>query len=566
MGNAASKPAQHQLYILRVSNMSLPLCPFIHAITKFGDSSVSDTDPRAFREILSREDLRLEILDLLTRERFSVCVPRGTERLGLNVIKTEGPVHPLNIRVINAREGGLFRLNDQILGLENLYIPDESSFVQHIKDNIGKEASFVIIRNGAVVVEAVELSNDMGCEIASGILFKPDAVEYRMRDYDGSIKKETNEARKEVAGEGARGVAEAGDEMKAALEEGANPNEAAENAQLAVPEPAGVAPDAANGIAAEAAPEHAGPDANQGAVATADQPQADETRATEGGKGQEGTREGCPAFADHTYNDHDANDRICEAAGIMPESSYVAGMKAPESDRALLVNGKFASADGFVNEENGLVMTKDAFDQRRESIEAEAPPHQNAAVAESEAVPGYSIDDRQGERSTASKGSIKNIFNESSDDELPFASSKTAGQQEPTLDNGGRVPNRPEGGALQRGTQPSFFSEQPASGAAYTGSHRFDEPEAQPVYASRSYAGAGASPSAFSPSDNSEQSTASELTPQSGSTHKSAPALDDQPFPLYSSAASRTRSEPALAKRISEIEFESTDEPASDGE
>lgn len=189
MGNTPSV-LQNHLYVLKVTNNSLPICPFLHTIIKYNGTPIQDTDPRIFKEILSKLDLTLEIMDLRDKSIFTVCIPKGTEKLGLNVIKIKGEICLMKMRVNTVREHCPFKMNDQILGIENLYSENEEELIKNIKEQEGKSARIVIIRDGQVVVQETPISKDLGCEVGTGLFFKvDDETEYFMENYNGELKK-----------------------------------------------------------------------------------------------------------------------------------------------------------------------------------------------------------------------------------------------------------------------------------------------------------------------------------------------------------------------------------------
>ena len=145
MGNTPSEIKQ-QFYILKVSNKDLPLCPFIHAIIKYNNQPIIDTDPRIFKEILVNSDLVLDIVDIRDNSTFSITIPKGTEKLGLNVMKIKDSISLMKIRINNVREGCPFQINDQILGIENVYSEDEDTLIRNIKNSIGKMLNLIIYK------------------------------------------------------------------------------------------------------------------------------------------------------------------------------------------------------------------------------------------------------------------------------------------------------------------------------------------------------------------------------------------------------------------------------------
>lgn len=195
MGNSVSNIQQH-FYILKVSNSALPLCPFLHTITKYNGASVAETDPRVLKEILASTDLVLEVMDIRDASHFMVSIPAGTDCLGLSVTRIKGSISPHKARVTSVRDGSALQVGDQILGIENVYTEDDSGLIRHIKSSVGRSIRLVLVRNGQLLAEEVEIKSDMGCEIGTGILYKPGKDEYYMPNYDGRIRKKyLNDAR-----------------------------------------------------------------------------------------------------------------------------------------------------------------------------------------------------------------------------------------------------------------------------------------------------------------------------------------------------------------------------------
>jgi len=256
MGNITSTAYPH-LYIIKMTNNSLPLVPFLHTILKYNNKTINDTDPRIFMNILQETDLTLEIMDLRNKNKFEITIPRGTSRLGINVIKLNGDIKPFKLTVVNVKgwnwkesdgEGETwkesdtgresvgnvlnnennnlnnennnlnmsnmnnnennfsntfktntfktntfkanFKVNDKILGLENMFFEGEDEMINYIKRNVGSLVNFVIIRDGKVKLVPMELKEEMGCELKSGIFYKLNNDEYFVEGYTGEIRKE----------------------------------------------------------------------------------------------------------------------------------------------------------------------------------------------------------------------------------------------------------------------------------------------------------------------------------------------------------------------------------------
>lgn len=420
MGNSLSSVKQH-LYILKVSNLSLPLCPFIHTIIGFNDRPVSDTDPRVFREILSSSDLVLEIMDIRDSSTFRVCVPQGTERLGLNVIKLKDEVSLLNVRVTNVRDGSCFRASDQILGIENVYLETEEQLINHIKNNVGSNAVLVLARDECVVTEKLELKSDMGCEIGVGILYKPSPVDYYMSAYDQKIKRLYDEG---------------GDKIRTNTQDDQEARSAVKND----------APDIANG---KMLPENKDGDQTvqnkieKGATSVqidqfknlgipkveGGRPPKEEDRQETSNQLPAASSKTCTAVHTPDEIESNSNNRICNEIGLSPEAKYVQGEKDLHQEGAVLVNDTFAHKDDFINDSTGLRMKEEAFNKRKrmheDKVEQVEPSQEKLEAClngerifiEDEEKRLLPRDDSAEEQSH----SMRNIFDDTDEnDRLPF--------------------------------------------------------------------------------------------------------------------------------------------------
>lgn len=186
MGNNISELAEH-LYILKMVNNDLPLVPFIHTITKYNGQQIKSTDPRIFKEILAASSLILEIMDVRDRSTFTIEIPQGTEKLGINVVKVKGNVHPLRIRLLSARQDGPFMIDDQILGIENVFLESEDEFVRCLKTRKGENIQLIVARGGSVLSVSVDVEDDLGCEIGTGLFYQIDGKDYYMNGYNSKV-------------------------------------------------------------------------------------------------------------------------------------------------------------------------------------------------------------------------------------------------------------------------------------------------------------------------------------------------------------------------------------------
>lgn len=197
MGSTTSQPITH-LYILRVDNPDIPLVPFIHSIIKYNNNSISDVDPQVFSSILKNSNLLLEICDVRTGSRFTIDVPAGTTKLGINVVKIHGDVHLLGIEVLSALDGCEFIIGDKILGIENVYLESVKEFINYIESNIGQRITFIILRNGIIIKKSIILKDRLGCEIGSGFMYQVNDTELSMENYNGKIRKNNEEKDKMI--------------------------------------------------------------------------------------------------------------------------------------------------------------------------------------------------------------------------------------------------------------------------------------------------------------------------------------------------------------------------------
>lgn len=415
MGNKASSIRQH-LYILKVSNPALPVCPFIHTITKYNGAPIVDTDPRIFREILLSSDLALEIMDIRSRAVFDICVPRGTARLGVNVVKTHGDVSLLKMRVTNVREGSALRIDDHILGIENMHLRDEDELVEHIKSSIGSEGGcmlrMVLVRNGAVCVEEVEAKDDMGCELGMGILHRVGMSEYYMANYDGGIRRQYSSAGAvspaDEVGDGDEGYATDGERDMVSV--GGNEKSS----------------DDAGGSGIEA---HDAEESDQGYASDhEDRMECSLDRLSVGVSiGEEGLEassrpgNGEPGAPGSSLHDSQIA-RIYGEAGLEPENKFLAGTKKVDGGAAVLINQSFANKEDLVGDGLGIQMKAEAFERRREEHDSmlsgahSGPVHGDDAVSREE----DGAENGRRKESCADSG----IFDsDGSDVELPFPTS-----------------------------------------------------------------------------------------------------------------------------------------------
>lgn len=188
MGNTQSMPRPN-LYITKVSNNDLPLCPFIHTVLSFNSQPPQTLDPQLLKKTLMENDVCLEIMDIRNNSRFKITLPRGLEILGITVVKLIKIPELLNIRVIAVKESSTVQLmaDDQIVGIADYFCEDEDELIYALKTSSSSQV--VVLRNEHA--ELIELqSGDLGCEIGIGMLFKPKNLDYKMKNYNGNIMRE----------------------------------------------------------------------------------------------------------------------------------------------------------------------------------------------------------------------------------------------------------------------------------------------------------------------------------------------------------------------------------------
>jgi len=190
MGNAQSLP-KHNFYLTRVTNLDLPLVPFIHTITGFNNTSLRDVEPTRLKEVLRTQDLCLEVLDIVLNRQFQVRIPQGSiadGRIGINVTKLAALPTPLRAQVTAVRESAEtpLKVGDRILGIDNVYVENEEELFFEIKSS--KQMRLVVLRDDKV--EIMEYSGpEMGCEVGTGLIYTVPEKEYKMKGYNGKIVK-----------------------------------------------------------------------------------------------------------------------------------------------------------------------------------------------------------------------------------------------------------------------------------------------------------------------------------------------------------------------------------------
>lgn len=194
MGNTQSLP-KHNFYLTKVSNIDLPLVPFIHTIVGYNNTPVRDTDPLVLREILNTQDLCLDVLDILLNRIFKVTIPKfsgESEKLGINIIKLKNIPTLMKIQVTAVKESSstTLRTGDHIIGIENSYAENEDELFYELKSNV--KVRLVVLRGDKGYVVENE-GTELGCGIGYGLLYSIPEREYFMSEYTGRIKRVVEE-------------------------------------------------------------------------------------------------------------------------------------------------------------------------------------------------------------------------------------------------------------------------------------------------------------------------------------------------------------------------------------
>lgn len=194
MGGMQSLP-KHNFYITKVTNMDLPLVPFLHTIVSLNNTPIRDADPAKLRDLLRTQSVCLEVLDIIINKRFTVTIPmngcNGDGKMGINVMRLTTIPVPLKAQVTSIRESAKtpLRIGDRVLGIDNSYVENEDELFFEIKSN--NEIKLVVLRGDQV--EVLECTGpEMGCEVATGLIYTIPVGEYAMKGYTGKVQKVWN--------------------------------------------------------------------------------------------------------------------------------------------------------------------------------------------------------------------------------------------------------------------------------------------------------------------------------------------------------------------------------------
>jgi len=382
MGNIQSMP-KINLYITKVSNDDLPLCPFIHTIVSFNCPNPQELDPVLLKKTLMERDLHLEIMDIRNSSKFMITVPCGTEKLGITVVKLSKIPNLLNIRVIAVKESSSVPLlaGDQIVGISDCFCEDEDELVYTLKTNMFSQ--IVVLRDSHV--ELVEIkSGDLGCEIGLGMLFKPTELDYNMKSYNGTIKRESGEAKKEV-----ENTNDASEEKKPSSNEVNEPRndsisvgqdknieESAQSASIAdkfnescsisacQDEKEDLNEKQLNSAAVSQEEQHATPE-NPG---TPEKESVPELNAPELGKRTASYVYKPPKnFENKNMPLNQRNSKsIYAEAGVPPENQFLKGAGQPKPEKAQLLDKSFATKEDFVKKDGETKLKDSVYDERKE--------------------------------------------------------------------------------------------------------------------------------------------------------------------------------------------------------
>lgn len=425
MGNTQSLPKRN-FYITRVTNMDLPLVPFVHTIVGFNNTPVRDTDPIKLKEVLRTQDLCLEVLDVILNKRFQVVIPQGGTsdgKMGINVTKLAALPVPLRAQITAVRETAdtPLRAGDRILGIDNVYVENEEELFFEIKSN--REVRLVVLRGDEV--ELMDCKGpEIGCEVGTGLLYSVPEREYVMRGYTGKIVKggvtSSNVASQDAVGEEGVNQDEAintlGVENLTGVETSSNDLLRNELAALSLSESGGVAPSANTGAIPPHTNTHSGsgvPSANNeginggsvaphtntysgstvpsvnthsesGANGTDAMDSSEPTRQPQAPVRPSGSTSGLnvlnkdkttsyayisPRSQDHApapINQTNAS-RIYEEAGVPPEDVYFAGERTGTRDPVMIINSSAVCKGDLVMKDGETRIKDEAYEERKKN-------------------------------------------------------------------------------------------------------------------------------------------------------------------------------------------------------
>lgn len=192
MGNQPSEIRTY-LYIVKQTNVNLPLVPFLHVIKDV----VVDGHYCGLGAISQYKEktIFLEVLNILTGQSFfcqldasNLITKEDKQSLGINVAEISYiPVVPA-IRILSTKNV-LFKEGDQILGFEN---KNNTDLLELLEEG-GENRKIVVLRDNEVfTVETTTMYLD--CEIGTGILYKVEKQEdIFIKGYNGNITKQYDE-------------------------------------------------------------------------------------------------------------------------------------------------------------------------------------------------------------------------------------------------------------------------------------------------------------------------------------------------------------------------------------
>lgn len=209
MGNGHSI-FKNYYYITRVTNLNLPLVPFVHLIIGYNNMPANGMNHSVHQQSSGPQNLVLDVLDLALNQTFKLTIPKfnyqsnfmnniGTQHgyscfsfidptLGITVVNIKELPVLLKMRVISIKKSSNTKLevNDNILGIEGEYCLNEQNLIERIKGD--GNVRLLAIRNGEVIAVDVE-NSEIGCDVGMGDPYSIKAEEIYMKGYTGMIRK-----------------------------------------------------------------------------------------------------------------------------------------------------------------------------------------------------------------------------------------------------------------------------------------------------------------------------------------------------------------------------------------
>lgn len=175
---------------------SLGLLPFIHAITLVNGQPVGSQED-VKKEFMKWKDqsIRMQVLNLCTHVTDEMVLEKceSGECLGINVKVHRGAPFCLAQCVVGvdddspAMRAGLVVMDDYVVGMEGVYVPDEETFLRRLYECRGDECVLVVFNRRTATVRRVsvllndDVDNLLGATLAAGLL-------YEMMEKDVSVR------------------------------------------------------------------------------------------------------------------------------------------------------------------------------------------------------------------------------------------------------------------------------------------------------------------------------------------------------------------------------------------